>query len=469
MFALNDTIVACASAPPAWSNATRAAIRISGPATQSILAKFQFNESTKATPKPQRGIHPAVLHLTNQTQLPIVVLNFVAPNSYTGEHVAELLVPSNPHLVDRLLSWLTSHDQVRLAQPGEFTARAFLRGRLSLEQAEGIGATIAAQSTEQIAAAKELLTGRTGSEYRAWADEITNLLALVEAGIDFTDQEDVVPIAPHSLATRIDSLLTRLQRHAGASAGRESQGDTALPLVALIGKPNAGKSTLFNALLGSHRAVASPLAGTTRDVIIERLDLSPDSPGAGEVLLADLPGLDASPIALSDHQAQQSLQEKLNRADLFIWCDPTGTFDDRDITKITHAEPSHSLSTKPFIRIQTFGDKITSPHSSNSLHVCALDGWNINSLRRAIADHARARYGSGIASLLPRHRRAIDTAAAALYEARSEVNPQSHALTNPEALAEHLRTALQAIGELVGTITPDDVIGRVFATFCVGK
>ncbi|MFO0857576.1 MAG: GTPase [Phycisphaerales bacterium] len=485
MFALNDTIVACATAPPAWQSGLRAAIRISGPATHSILSQLSplpptgeagrcrtTTDSNKSVAPFTRGIHTAFLPLTNYTHLPLLILAFPTPNSYTGEDVAELLFPSNPYLVDRVLAWLTAHDHVRLAHPGEFTARAFLRGRLSLEQAEGVGATIAAQSLEQIDAAKQLLSGRTGNEYRLWADEITNLLALVEAGIDFTDQEDVVPIAPNALSTRIGSLITQLQKHAGASAGQESQSDTSLPLVALIGKPNAGKSTLFNALLGHQRAIASPLAGTTRDVIIERLNLSPDSPGAGEIQLADFPGLDATAATLSDQEAQRTLHETLSRVDLFVWCDPTGKFDERDLP---------TQSPKPTLRVQTFADKITSdvPPTGGAalssrwkvlpLPLCALDGWNLASLRRAIADQALSRYGSSIASLLPRHRRAIDTAASALRAAHNDIYAHAHALANPEALAEQLRIALTSIGELVGTITPDDVIGRVFATFCVGK
>ncbi len=465
MFAHNHTNVARATAPPASATALRAAIRISGPASKAILSKL-----IPTTPL-SRGIHSALLQLTPNSQLPLVVLSFPAPNSYTGEDTAELLLPSNPHLIERVLAWLTSHDHVRLAQPGEFTARAFLRGKLTLEQAEGVAATIAAQSHEQLLAAKQLLTGATGREYRTWADELTMLLALVEAGIDFTDQEDVVPIAPHSLAARIDALAHQLAHYSGSHTGREADAESSFPLVALVGQPNSGKSTLFNALLGESRTIASPVAGTTRDAIIERLDLSIDAPGAGQVLLADLPGLDAAITnSPSDQAAQHAAHETLARADLLIWCDPTGRFDERTLP----------LSTRPTIRTQTFGDRQSwhglPAHAHNinstnpiSLSICALDGWNLAALRRAIADHALAKHGSGIASLLPRHRRAIHDAVAALRSARAAITPHSHALANPENIAEHLRTALKAISELVGTISPDDVIGRVFASFCVGK
>lgn len=511
MFALNDTIVACATAPSARGTSLRAAIRISGPKTFDILLSSRSTPAPSITnrDKPSRGIQTTLLQLPT-TLLPSLILTFPAPASYTGEDVAELLIPSNPHLIDALLSWLTSHDQVRLAQPGEFTARAFLRGKLTLDQAEGVGATIAAQSAGQLQAAKSLLAGHTGTEYRAWADELTHLLALVEAGIDFTDQEDVVPIAPDALERRIDALISQLEHHTGARNSREAHSESSLPLVALVGAPNAGKSTLFNALLRQTRTIASPTAGTTRDTIIERLDLSRDVPGAGEVLLADLPGLDTIALSTSDHAAQQSALATLERADLLIWCDPTGTFDERELAQsnMRQSDSAHSFepSRSTILRIQTFGDKLyqplvpptgasrsvhhasTIPDSRSTVHplhnaplaiggssspdtiqLCALDGWNLATLRRALADHATARYGEGVASLLPRHRRAINAAHSSLRLAREDLNTHARALTNPEALAEHLRASLAAIGELVGTISPDDVIGRVFATFCVGK
>lgn len=244
-----------------------------------------------------------------------------------------MLVPGNPALVQRVIATLLTHENVRLATPGEFSARAYLNGKLTLAQAEGIAATIAARTDAELAAAEALLSGGTGRVFAHWADELTTLLALVEAGIDFTDQEDVVPIAPDDLVRRLTTLAHALADHLGSVRGGEHR-DT-LPVVALAGPPNAGKSTLFNALLGRRRAVVSPIAGTTRDVLAERLDLSGDAPGADPIMLLDLAGLDASPEWAAgdsaanaiDADAQARAREALTHADIIIHCDPTGRFD----------------------------------------------------------------------------------------------------------------------------------------------
>jgi tRNA modification GTPase len=351
---------------------------------------------------------------------------------------------------------LTSTPGVRPAQPGEFTARAFLNGRLSVDRAEGVAATIAARTNDQLIAARSLLDGTTGARYRAWADECTTLLALVEAGIDFTDQEDVVAIRPADLAARARALAADIEGQTGSRHGTEQR--AALPVVALAGAPNAGKSTLFNALVGKDRAVASPTAGTTRDVLEEELDLSHDAPGASRVLLQDLAGLSVSPAGAIDAAAQRHAREAIARADAVLWCDPTGRFAEADA-------PVRDGS-KPLIRVRTFADQPTPtgtmPEAPPALAVCALDRWNLAPLRRVIADQACTARAAGVAALLPRHR-------LALHNAREALLTSADAASRPEVAAAHLRLALDELAQLVGAISPDDVIGRVFSLFCVGK
>jgi tRNA modification GTPase len=439
-----------------------------------------------------RGVSSTTLWLESLSEttpshvpLPVIILSFPSPNSYTGDDIIEIVVPGNPHLVQRLtrafLAASTADQPIRTAEPGEFTARAFLRGRLTLTQAEGVAATIAAANTQQLEGAKSLLEGRTGETYRVWADELTTLLALVEAGIDFTDQEDVVAIAPAALAARATSLRDAIRAHLGTAHARENP--SALPRVVLAGAPNAGKSTLFNALLGRPRAVASPTIGTTRDVLAEELDLSPEVPGAGPVLLCDVPGLDKPPPqgvvvvdkfprangSSSDSAAQSHALQAIRTADLVLWCEhehaPATALDTLLL------DPARTLV------VHTFADRsrieAQPAASSRSAHspvpVCGLDGWNLPALRRAIAHHALATQTAGIAALLPRHREALTAAEAGLAAALFALDPAAHALAAPESVAHQLRASLNALGELVGQISPDDVIGRVFATFCVGK
>lgn len=454
-FSLTDTICALATPP---THAPRAVIRISGPAAFCSLplagraGEGFISDSLRRARTTTLSIPNA--SNTKLLELPILLLCFPAPHSYTGEHCAEICFAGNPFLAERIINALTAHPGVRRAQPGEFTARAFLAGRLSLAQAEGVAATIAARTSEQLAAAQSLLSGATGERYRHWADDCTTLLALVEAGIDFTDQEDVVAITAPNLSARALALAAEIDALLGTRAGAESP--RTLPTVVLAGAPNAGKSTLFNALLGQDRAVASPAAGTTRDVLTEPLDLSADAPGAGTVLLQDLAGLSTSPTGAIDALAQAHAREAIAHADLILWCDPTGTFPE-------HASPARTIQgrTPALLRVRTFGDQ-PALNATDAIPVCALDRWNLATLRRAIADHACTTRAADLATLLPRHQRALASAAEALRAAAANA-------ATPELAATNLRSALDELAQLVGAITPDDVIGRVFATFCVGK
>ncbi len=393
--------------------------------------------------------------------LPISLLYNLSPHSYTTDHTAELLIPGNPHLLQRVLDLLLSFPAVRLAEPGEFTARAHLAGRLTLEQAEGVAAIIAADRDDELEAARDLLEGRTGDRYRTWTDTVATLLALVEAGIDFTDQEDVVPIPPADLAQQLDNLRADLTAHAGDPREQPAT----LPTVALVGPPSAGKSTLFNALLGRHRAVTHETPGTTRDALAEPLDLSIEHPGT-QVTLLDLPGLDLAPSSPLDRAAQTAAIDAASRADLLLHCDPTGRF----------TQDPRLPANKPTLRIRTKADlpgpNPTGPDATDSstpdaLAICALDGFHLPALRRAIADHAHAASAAG--AVVPRHARALAAAAAALADAIATVDPAAHALPEPELTAGALRAALDELGSITGAVTPDEVIGRVFATFCVGK
>lgn len=402
-----------------------------------------------------RGVQRVVLRLAGHAgvTLPALVMVFPGPASYTGQDCAEVSFAGSPFIAERLVAAMIARPGVRAAQPGEFTARAFLHGRLTLDRAEGVAAVIAAQSEEQLAAAREVLSGRAGEEYRRWADECTTMLALVEAGIDFTDQEDVVAIAPEQLRDRALALAGAVGGLLGARAGAEEA--RTLPVVALAGAPNAGKSTLFNALLGRERAVTGPVAGTTRDVLEEELELAADVPGAGRVLLQDLAGLSENALGISDREAQRAAGRVIGRADVVLWCDPSGRFDE---AALPGAEPGRR---RRVVRVRTFGDQ-PGAGREGEIAVCALDRWNLGALRRAIADQACVAHAAGVAALLPRHRRAMAAAYAHLVAAAQGAG-------TAEIAATSLRGALDELSQLVGAISPDDVIGRVFSLFCVGK
>ncbi|MHA7813550.1 MAG: tRNA modification GTPase [Phycisphaerales bacterium] len=443
------TIAAISTAP---GNAPRAMLRVSGPDTRAIALDLLALDLS------QRGAVTARFPLTQAHSIPVIAMRFPAPGSYTGEDTLEILIPGGAHLTQRVLERVLADDRVQLAQPGEFSARAYLNGRLSLTEAEGIALRISAQRDGALRAADALLDGRYGEQCRAWVDDIAGMLALVEAGVDFSDQEDVVPIAPGVLHARLIDLIDDLQQQAGAAGGGKVTDDR--PSVVLVGKPNAGKSALFNALLGRERAVVSERAGTTRDALRETLDLTRDAPGAGSVELVDLAGIDRDSIDELDAQAQQLARTTLSKADALLWCDPSGRFDQGGFAVPNGAQ---------IVRVRTKSDLPGAAHHRAGVEVCAFDPSTLGVLRRAIADATSRSSGSGVGVFVPRHRRALRSAIDSLTTTREQVDAAAHAIENPEIVAFGLRGALDALGELVGEVSPDDVIGRVFATFCVGK
>lgn len=465
---LTGDTIAAVSTPP--GSARRAMIRLSGPdahaAIDALLVNASLAGASSDDPRDRPGASVAVLRLGAST-LPVRILRYHAPRSYTGEHAAEVILPGNPVLVDRVIEALCAHAgerAVRRAGPGEFTARAYLNGRLSLEQAWGVGALVAARTEAERRAARALLDGTLGSHLARWLDELTTLLALVEAGIDFVEEEDVVAIEPAALRERAAGVRARLEQ---ARPARERE--SGAPLIALLGPPSAGKSTLFNALLGSARVVTHADPGTTRDAIIEPLDCS--APGVPGLVadLADLPGLDAGDAS---HPALRAAALACAaRADLVLLVDDAGRFE-------IDAELLGALAPGvPTLRVRTKADRpLAAPpdarstnerESPGAIEVCALDGRGLGELRDAIAralDRSastdRLRFGADQSARL----------AAAIGELDALLDLLDAGLgAKPEVLAEHLRGAVDALGAIAGRVTDEDILGRVFATFCVGK
>lgn len=436
----------------ASGNAPRAMIRVSGPDTGAFALEFL------GVHLDARGAVHARVRIGGRFSLPVKVLRYPGPASYTGDDTIEILLSGGTHIVQRVLTSLLDDERIQLAEPGEFSARAYMNGRLSLSEAEGVALRISALRDGALRAADALLDGRYGERCSAWVEDIAGMLALVEAGVDFSDQEDVVPIAPADLHERLGATIRDLEQESGASAGGRVTDD--VPSVVLVGRPNAGKSSLFNALLGTERAVVSERAGTTRDALRESLDLSRDVPGAGVVELIDLAGLDAHAVDELDARAQDLARDILKGADAIVWCDPSGAFE-----QVGFRMPADAH----VIRVRTKSDLPKPETQTPRLDVCAFDASTLGVLRRAIADGTTEVSGSGIGVFVPRHRRALRAAIGSLSNALGQLDPTAHAILNPEVVALGLREGLDALGELVGEVSPDDVIGRVFATFCVGK
>jgi tRNA modification GTPase len=432
-----STILARASAP---GRGLRSVLRASGPDALALI-----------------GVERRGVHALRVAGIPSLAYAMPGPRSFTGEDSFELLVAGNLELVERLERALLARGAelgraCRRAAPGEFSLRAFLNGRIDLTQAEGIAATIAATTDAELAAARGLVSGMLGARVRALADRLARDLALVEAGIDFTDQEDVVAIEPGELRSDLDRLVAEIEGLLGGSGGRESV--EGLPTIVLTGPPNAGKSTLFNALLGRARAVAAPIAGTTRDLLVERVRL----PGGVDALLVDAAGLDESsaPIDALDATARAAARTAVGEAELVVRCVPTD------------GPPPRTIGGANELILRTKADLGDS--GGGELAVSARTGEGIVALRAALAQRLVTRRAGAEGERVVvqvRHRELLASAADALREARALVDLRGSA--DPELVAAGLRAALDDLGAITGAIAPDDVLGRIFASFCVGK
>ena len=466
---LASTIVARGSAP---GRSLRSLVRMSGEACGPVLAALSESPGSYV-----RGVRKVRLRFGRQ-QLACLAFCAVAPASATGEDTLELLLPGNPDLV----AWVESEllgtaarlgHLARPAAPGEFTLRAFARGRIDLTQAEGIAATIAASTAAQLRAARQLADGGLGRFVADLADRTANDLALVEAGIDFTDQEDVVAIEPVVLAGHVRESISAIRLRLERSVPMEHI--EATPRVVLVGPPNAGKSTLFNALLGRCRAVESPIAGTTRDALEEIVTIETPR-GRCEVRLVDVAGVDESGEGFNPAM-QERMRAAVERADLVVECVAMGAdgrppLSLRDISPGgSGGEQEGSWRSAPRVVAATKADLAVPRYTADArVAVSARTGVGLDDLRATIVAALASRVATlsdETVILAARHESSLRDALAAFEACRTTL--ASSSLRAPELVAASLRTALDALGAISGRIAPDDVLGRIFGKFCIGK
>ena len=451
-------VIARGSAP---GRGTRALLRASGPS----LAHAFRHAFLRALPS--KRCHAPNRLETSVGTVPCLVLWMPAPASFTGEDCLEALLPSNPALLDAALDALLASAAkescvARQAVAGEFAMRAFLNGRLALAAAEALAAAIAAADDAELAASRMLASGALALEATAVVDETTNLLALVEAGIDFSDVEDVTAIAPEDLAPHLRALSARLQSLASPRVGEDRA--RALSRVALFGRPNAGKSSLFNALLGHERTVTAEEVGTTRDAITERVVFAKDVTAE----LTDVAGY--TQLASSDDRittlARARALEAMRDADLVVACHAVDDLDAIESPAGVDASRVLSIATKCDRREAQWID-------SDILRTSAVRGDGIDALKTRIAHRLRRlpSRGAALSAVLPRQAAAVAEAHALLLEAAfaAEAEPNARRWIRPEETAALLRAAIEALRPIAGGLDSDEVLGRIFARFCIGK
>ncbi|MGD1275728.1 MAG: tRNA modification GTPase [Tepidisphaeraceae bacterium] len=448
---LDDTIVAISSAAGA---SPRMVVRASGPAAGELLNNLCPEGAPHAWPA---GVaRRCTIVLSPEIGFAAWVWWFAAPRSYTGQDVMELHVPGNPLLARMVLDRLVALG-ARPAEAGEFTARAYFNGKLDLTQAEGVAASIAANSAAELAAARQLAVGELSRRLRPILNDVAQTLSLVELGIDFSE-EDIQLLSAQQIEQRLGAAEAQLADLLQQSSRFEKLSHE--PTVVLAGRANAGKSTLTNVLAGRNRSIVSNVAGTTRDALSTEVALA-----RGIVRLVDVAGLentaghDPSGIARQMHeQAWRQMQE----ADALVL---VREIDDRRSPPQLPRDVDLVVHSKADLRAPSFPSPGTPGEGQGGgLPISALTGLNMQELRDELDRLAFGTESVGASLALgARHLRGIEEAQAALREAHQHVEDSA------ELLAVDLRETLDALGQILGQVTPDDILTRIFSTFCIGK
>jgi tRNA modification GTPase len=437
-----DTIVALSSAPGAGG---RAIVRLSGSAAVAVVRTL-FRGTPPFEPG-RRLLSCGAVRLPEwHAGLPADVYLWSGPRSYTGQDVVEIHTISSPPLVEQLIT-ACLNTGARAALPGEFTLRAFLAGKLDLTRAEAVLAVIEAGGRDELRQALTQLAGGVTRPLQELREDLLNLLADVEAALDFAD-ENLQFVGQTALLQRLAkglALLTLLRRQLDQRAV-----GTRPFCAVLAGRPNAGKSSLFNALAGAAAALVSPRPGTTRDYLVRRLDIDGTA-----MELIDTAGMRPTSNGV-EGQAQKLGGEQIKQADVVLLCVEGGRASADEIAMLGRAEPlTVGLATKCDV----------APAADGWLATSALTREGLPALRELLADRARSHYRPALAPSLSRCRHHVDAGLEHLRHAHANALHEEPA----ELLALELRGALEELGAMVGAVYTDDLLDRIFSRFCIGK
>jgi tRNA modification GTPase len=442
---LDAAIVALASARGVG---VRSVLRLSGKGVWQIVAGCLHPGDAANLPRERVRLPRQILLPGLHSPLPVDLLLWPAPRSYTGQDLIEVHTLASMPIIDLLLARFQSLG-ARLARPGEFTLRAFLAGKLDLTQAEAVRAVIDATHPEEMLEALNQLAGGVSHPLKKLREELLRLLAEVEAGLDFAE-EDLAFIGRDELAASL-ATQSRIVRELLDQVEKRSLPGRPFRVV-LAGPPNAGKSSLFNALLEQSTALVSPTPGTTRDYLVQRWNVDKIP-----IELIDTAGAVGFCESSVEAQAQAARQAQLDAADLTILCSPLKESDEVKARGLAlHVLTKVDLQ----LPVAECGDDQTWIATS------AVTGQGLATLRDRIIGEARQAWKPAALALgAVRARVHLDECQAHLAEASQLVN----AAESPELLALELRLALEAIGELVGDVCTEDLLDRVFSQFCIGK
>lgn len=417
-------------------------IRISGPASAAVIHAL-----AGPLPAPRR-LSLRTLRAADGTPLDQALVAWMpGPASFTGEDMVELHLHGGLAVRSAVLQALAAIPHCRPAEPGAFTRRAFLNGRLDLTEAEGIADLIDAETEAQRRQALRQLDGALGRQVADWRERLIDLLAGVEAALDFSDEGDVDDAALDAALARKARAIRDAVAAVLADARRGERLRDGFTVV-LAGPPNAGKSTLLNALSRREAAIVSAIPGTTRDVIEVRCDL-----GGLPVILVDTAGLREAADALEAEGIRRT-RARMQQADLVLLLDGPGAA----------ASQTEPMPDAPVLRVRTKGDLAPDvPLPVGAIGISAMTGAGLEQLLAAIEAQASQAVGNGDA-LITRERHRLG-----LTRCRDHLDRLLAGAALPELAAEDLRLAVRALGEVAGHVGVEEMLDRLFSGFCIGK
>jgi len=443
----SDTICALATA---YGQSGIGVIRVTGPLSKSISKKILHQDL-----QPRYAYYGSFFDNDNNLIDKGVAIAFPGPNSYTGEDVVEFQGHGGVSVIRKLLETIISLD-VRVAEPGEFTKRAFLNGKMDLVQAEAVQDLIQSSSEESALSAVRSLTGEFSEKINQILSELISLRVFVEATIDFSDEE-IDFLESHEVSSKLHSLkLTLLNILESANQGAILRDGIH---VAIAGKPNAGKSSLLNSLTKQPSAIVTDVAGTTRDVLKETIQID-----GMPIHIIDTAGLHNSDNIIEQEGIRRAHTE-INNADVVLL-----VYDASDKSVDLSILPE-SVKDKPKIviknKIDLTGSKtgIQNIQNNPEISISAKNGDGINIVRKALADFAGLNSNTeGVFLARKRHIIAINETLSFINSAISQLDGGAS-----ELVAEDLRQAGMHLGQITGEFSSDDLLGQIFSSFCIGK
>ncbi|MEO1194186.1 MAG: tRNA uridine-5-carboxymethylaminomethyl(34) synthesis GTPase MnmE [Pseudomonadota bacterium] len=436
------TIYAPATAP---GRAALSIVRVSGSRTAQVLQSL----TRQSLPLARRATLCSLCDPGSSEQLDqALVLWFPAPGSATGEDLAELHLHGGPAVLSAVLQVLGQQEGLRLAEPGEFARRAFANGKLDLTQVEGLADLVAAETAGQRRQALAQTEGALSAKLADWRERLLLASSRVEAAIDFAEEADVTEGLLEEAAASARSVLEEIET-ATASAARGERLRQGLRC-SLLGPPNAGKSSLINALVGRDAAIVSERPGTTRDLIEVALDLD-----GLPVTVTDGAGLNPETDDVIEQEGMRRALASAETADLVI------LLQDLSQSKAPRFQPQAG---QVVLRVGNKRDLVSAVPDGLDLAVSVKTGEGVSAFLELLAQRAKTLLeAEGAPALVTRARQAEALREAALALSRCD------AAALPELLAEDLRLAIRALGKVAGTVDVEDLLDRVFRDFCIGK